>query len=382
MKKLYDTNVLIDYPEIILEDKNLVLPYSVLQELEKLKRKEGLFYKARKALKNILNNIDTIEFINDEKLPIEHTDDKLIEICLKKGYKLVTEDILLYLRAKSLLKEVEYFQINTEMYSGVRDYILDKNLIAEAYDKGFISCDNIDIELNENEFLDCDSVILRKRDTKLFKVDWEKNRSFISKNFKLNRRQLMAYDLLTDTTVPLVAIWGKYGTGKTSLAIKTAIKLMNKDIYDEVLIARPKIETGYKEEHLGILPGEVEEKLAPYLQPFHDNISENNFLRIKVQPLSTIKGRDIENTLFVVDESSDIEPSQMPMLIERIGKGSKLILIGDPNQVDNPRLSTYNNGLTFTVNNLQGQYNFGCVKLNKNERSEVAMLGEVLRGNL
>ena len=89
MKKLYDTNVLIDYPEIVLEEPNLAIPYSVLNELESLKRKNQIKFKSRKAIRNILKEINNIEIIDDSKIPLEETDDKLIEICLKKGYKLV-----------------------------------------------------------------------------------------------------------------------------------------------------------------------------------------------------------------------------------------------------------------------------------------------------
>lgn len=381
MKKIYDTNVIVDYPEVIFEE-DIVLTHSIIEELEELKRKKKLYYKARKAIRNIIDRKDEIEIINDSKIPLENTDDKLLEVSLKYNYKLITKDSLLYLRGVEFTDNIEYYEPVRDIYSGVKEYKLSRKLISKAYDEGYIMCDDIDIDLYENQFLDCDKVILRKRDDKLFKVDWEENKFFISKDFKLNRRQLLAHDLLMDKTVPLVAIWGKYGTGKTSLTIRTALKMFNKDMYDKILVTRPKIEIDFKEEQLGILPGEVEEKYSPYLKPFEDNATNTQFKMLEVQPLSTIKGRDIKNTLFIIDESADVSPDRIPQIIERIGEGSKLVLLGDPIQIDNTNLHKYYNGLTFTCNNLKGQYDFGCIELTENERSEVAMLGEILRKKL
>jgi len=381
MKKVYDTNVIIDYPEVLLEDE-VAITHSIIEELENLKRKNRLNYKIRKAIRNIIKRKESLKIIDDSKIPLKETDDMLIEVCLRNNYKLITQDSLLYLRGINFLKSIEYYTPVKDIYSGIVKYNLPDHLIDRAYNKGFINCDDIDIDLKENQFLDSDKVILRKRDDKLFKVDWEKSRYFISKDFKLNRQQLMAYDLLMDSTVPLVTIWGKYGTGKTSLAVRTALKMFNKDMYEKILVTRPKVEIGYKDEHLGILPGEVNEKYAPYLEPFKDNASTTQFQMLDVQPLSTIKGRDIKNTLFIIDEFSDISPDRVPQIIERVGKGSKLVLIGDPNQIDNPNLHKYYNGITFTCNNLKGESNFGCVKLKENERSETAMLGEKLRNKL
>lgn len=381
MKKIYDTNIIIDYPEVMLED-DVVLTYSILDELEHLKRKKRLNFKARKAIRNIMSRIDEIDIIDDTKLGLEATDDALLEVCLRRGYKLFTQDVLLYLRALNVLESVEYYEPVTNIYSGIEYYDLSDELISKAYDTGYISEEDMDIDLLENQFLDCDKVLLRKRGDKLFKVDWEEGHCYISKDFRLNREQLMAHDLLMDTTVPLVAIWGKFGTGKTSLTVRTALKMFNKDMYEKILITRPKVEIGYKEEHLGTLPGEVDEKYSPYLKPFEDNASRSQFKMLEVQPLSTIKGRDIKNTIFILDEFSDISPDRVPQIIERLGEGSKMVLLGDPRQIDNPNLHKFYNGLTFTCNNLKGQHNFGCVELKQNERSEVAMLGELLRKKL
>lgn len=379
MKKLFDTNVFIDHPEIVVEQSGILIPFSVLEELERLKRKKRLTYKARKAIRNILNHRDSIEFYDDTDIVLDNVDDVLIEVALRERCKLYTKDVLLYLRGLNFLEDIEYYTVNQDMFTGVREKEVSEKLVSELFDKGFIKANKIDVELVENEFVDLGRVLAKKCGDKLFKIDWEEGKYFISKDFKLNRRQLMAHDLLMDTTTPLVAIWGKYGTGKTSLTVRTALKMFNKDMYQKILVTRPKVESGFKEEHLGTLPGEVCEKYNPYLKPFEDNATPNQFKMFDIQPLSTIKGRDIKDTLFIVDESQDIPPERMPMLIERLGKGSKMVLLGDPKQIDNIGLNKHNNGLTFTINNLRGKENFGCVQLTENKRSEVAMLGEELR---
>lgn len=379
MKKLFDTNVLIDHPEIVIENSDIVIPFSVLDELENLKRRKRLNYKARKAIRNILNHQENIEFFDDSDIALEHVDDILIEVALLENLKLYTKDVLLYLRGQKYLEDIEYYTVNQDMFKGVKELRVSENLVTELYDTGFIKADKIDEDLLENEYVDLGRVIAKKSGDKLFKVDWEEGKCFISRDFKLNRRQLMAHDLLLDTTTPLIAIWGKYGTGKTSLSVRTAINMFNKDMYQKILVTRPKVESGFKEEHLGTLPGEVDEKYNPFLKPFEDNATANQFKMFEVQPLSTIKGRDIKDTLFIVDEAQDIPPERMPMLVERIGKGSKMVLLGDPKQIDNSSLNKHNNGLTFTVNALKGKDTFGCVQLLENERSQTAMLGEDLR---
>ena len=123
MKKIYDTNIIIDYPEVMLED-DVVLTYSILDELEHLKRKKRLNFKARKAVRNIMSRIDEIDIVDDTKLGIEATDDALLEVCLRRGYKLFTQDVLLYLRALNVLESVEYYEPVTDIYSGIEYYDL------------------------------------------------------------------------------------------------------------------------------------------------------------------------------------------------------------------------------------------------------------------
>jgi len=382
MTTIYDTNVLIDYPDIIKEEDDIAIPYSILDELENLKYKKRLTYKARKAIRNILKMSDKIEFISDDNIDLDSVDDVLVEVALRTGYKLITQDILLYLRGREFLADkISFFEVDKDIYTGVSTLESPQINIDNIYEQGYLEADDIEIGsiINQNEFLDLGRVILRKKEDKFFKVEWEEGQPFISKDFKLNRRQLMAHELLMDTTVPLVAIWGKYGTGKTSLTIRTALKMFNKDLYEKIIVTRPKIESGFKEEHLGTLPGDVDEKYTPYLKPFQDNSTPNQFKMFEVQPLSTIKGRDIKNTLFILDEAQDVNPEKMPMIIERLGCNSKLVLLGDPNQVDNPYLNKYENGLVFAINNLKNSPYFGCIELEENERSKVAMLGEDLR---
>jgi len=263
---------------------------------------------------------------------------------------------------------------------GIKYKKLPDEFVDKAYKQSYLEVGSHPFfkDVKENQFFDADRLILRRKDGKMFLINWD-DKYALSKDFKLNRRQLMAFDLLMDKTVSVNAIWGKYGTGKTSLVIRTALRLFNKDMYKKIIVSRPKIETGFKEENLGTLPGDVLEKYSPFLKCFEDNATRTQFNMFEVQPLTTIKGRDIKDTIFIIDEAQDISPDKMPMIIERLGKNSKLILLGDPNQIDNRGLTKFNNGLIFTINNLKDYENFGSIQLVENERSKTAMLGEELR---
>ena len=381
MIKIFDTNVIVEYPNIILKEKDLAIPYCILNELEAIKRtRDGLGFNARNAIRNILKKEDEILFINHHSSTGLSADDYLIKICTDEGFELVTKDILLYLRAKSKKVNVKYFQENNDIYTGIKYKKLPDEFVDKAYKQSYLEVGSHPFfkDVKENQFFDADRLILRRKDGKMFLINWD-DKYALSKDFKLNRRQLMAFDLLMDKTVPVNAIWGKYGTGKTSLVIRTALRLFNKDMYKKIIVSRPKIETGFKEENLGTLPGDVLEKYSPFLKCFEDNATRTQFNMFEVQPLTTIKGRDIKDTIFIIDEAQDISPDKMPMIIERLGKNSKLILLGDPNQIDNRGLTKFNNGLIFTINNLKDYENFGSIQLVENERSKTAMLGEELR---
>lgn len=201
-----------------------------------------------------------------------------------------------------------------------------------------------------------------------------------------NVQQKMAIDLLTKTEVNLVTLVGKAGTGKTLLALAAGL-MQTEDLkhYKKLLIARPIMPVG---KDLGYLPGEKEEKLKPWLQPIYDNLEFlfdtkkpgeieqilAGIASIQVEALTYIRGRSIPQQLIVIDEAQNLTKHEVKTILTRVGEGSKIVLMGDPQQIDHPYLDEYNNGLTYVVEMFKDEGVSGHVKLQKGERSRLARL--------
>ena len=213
-----------------------------------------------------------------------------------------------------------------------------------------------------------------------------------------NVQQTMALDLLLDDSVRLITLLGTAGSGKTLLALAAGMmKTLNETRYDRLLVARPIMPMG---RDLGYLPGSVEEKLSPWMQPIFDNLtyllstrgSGGSFQhaesktpeqrikalvdggRVVLEPLTYIRGRSIPNQFMIVDEAQNLTPHEVKTIASRVGDGTKLVLTGDVQQIDNPYLDTSSNGLSYLVEQLKGQPIVGHVMLAKSERSELASL--------
>jgi PhoH-like ATPase len=203
-----------------------------------------------------------------------------------------------------------------------------------------------------------------------------------------NREQHFALDALLDDRVKLVTLMGKAGTGKTLLAMAAGLKLVvqNRE-FRRLVVARPTIPVG---KELGFLPGSLEEKLAPWMQPIHDALEmlsdlnmgtdhrrASDLLRsgaIVVEALSYIRGRSIANQFMVIDEAQNLTPLEAKTIITRVGHGTKVVLTGDPYQIDNPYVDSSSNGFNFVVSKFREQAIAAHVELQKGERSELAEL--------
>ncbi len=211
-----------------------------------------------------------------------------------------------------------------------------------------------------------------------------------------NVQQTMALDLLLDDSVRLVTILGTAGSGKTLLALAAALqKTLNETKYDRVLVARPIMPMG---RDIGYLPGDIDEKLAAWMQPIFDNLtylfstrgagsqhaeSKTVEQRIKaltdsgqvaLEPLTYIRGRSIPNQFMIVDEAQNLTPHEVKTIASRVGDGTKLVLTGDIVQIDNPYLDSSSNGLSYAVEQLKNQSIVGHIMLEKSERSALASL--------
>jgi len=207
-----------------------------------------------------------------------------------------------------------------------------------------------------------------------------------------NSEQTFALNAMLNPDIPLVTISGKAGTGKTLLALAAALE--NKRYYRQIFIARPVVPLSNKD--IGFLPGDVESKLDPYMQPLYDNLSviqnqfnENNGhakqirelieeQKIVITPISYIRGRSIVKVFFIVDEAQNLTPHEVKTIITRAGEGTKIVFTGDIYQIDHPYLDSQTNGLTFIIERMKGKKLYAHINLEKGERSELAELASKL----
>ncbi|MFA6451605.1 MAG: PhoH family protein, partial [bacterium] len=212
----------------------------------------------------------------------------------------------------------------------------------------------------------------------------------------LNIEQLFAFELLMDNNISLVTLNGRAGTGKTLLALAAGCNLvLETESYEKMLVSRPVIPMG---KDIGFLPGSIEEKMDPWMEPLFDNLDMifslsspdrrkqkrniKEFIEstnaISVEPLTYIRGRSLPEQYMIVDEAQNLSPHEVKTIITRAGKNTKVILTGDPYQIDHPYLDVNSNGLNYVVERFKNSPVAGHVTLVKGERSELAELAAEL----
>jgi PhoH-like ATPase len=207
-----------------------------------------------------------------------------------------------------------------------------------------------------------------------------------------NSEQTFAVDALTNPEVPLVSMTGKAGTGKTLLALASALHVRKN--YRQIYVARPVVPLSNKD--IGFLPGDIEDKLAPYMEPLWDNLKViqdqfgeadkqhqaiNQMLKdekLVIEPLSYIRGRSLQRIYFIVDEAQNLTPHEIKTIITRVGEGAKIVFTGDIYQIDHPYLDSQSNGLSYLIEHFKGQKLYAHVNLEKGERSVLAELASNL----
>ncbi|RYE90113.1 MAG: PhoH family protein, partial [Myxococcales bacterium] len=210
-----------------------------------------------------------------------------------------------------------------------------------------------------------------------------------------NKEQTFALELLLDNSIQLVTVLGKAGTGKTLLALAAGLKrTVDDEVYSRMLVSRPVIPMG---RDVGYLPGDIGEKLNPWMQPIYDNLDQLLTTRdskdgrngtkkdgsrtfaelqdrgqLQVEPLTYIRGRSLPHQYLIVDEAQNLTPHEVKTIITRCGEGTKIVLTGDPFQIDNPYVDSTTNGLSVAAHRFKGQPLAGHVVMMKGERSELA----------
>ncbi|MCY9374945.1 PhoH family protein [Bacillus sp. T17B1] len=437
MSKIYvlDTNVLLQDPNAIFsfEENEVVIPAVVLEEVDSKKRyMDEVGRNARHVSKLIdalrqkgrlhehvpLDTGGTLRielnhrsFHQLQEIFIEKTNDNRIlavakNLSLEEETKengrpviLVSKDVLVRVKADAIGLLAEDFLNdrvvdNDEMYSGYKDLYISQQLFSSFYGKNQISVNDIkqhtfypnQFALMKDELGGSSSAvgIADKTGTVLKRLVFDDEHIWGIR--PKNVQQTMALELLLREDIPLVTLIGKAGTGKTLLALAAGL-LQTEDlgIYKKLVVARPIVPVG---KDIGYLPGEKEEKLKPWMQPIFDNLE---FLfnakkpgeleailagigSIQVEALTYIRGRSIPDQFIIIDEAQNLTRHEVKTLLTRVGEGSKIVLMGDPEQIDHPYLDSLNNGLAYVVERFKGQPISGSVKLLKGERSGLAQL--------
>lgn len=403
MKKVFllDTNVLMNSPEsvFVFEDNDVLICHTTLHELDRNKTAPGeKGYNARNAIRTIYSLrqkgdlTEGVELTGGGKFRIiagvkqEETatslncnDDIIIETAKRNDAILVTNDVGMILKADIRGVKSETFR-NEEVseeglkYKGRRVVAVDEAIIDELYTYKAIDGKAIGEGMTVNEFL----VLKGKEDEQKSALAFfdgrnvnllRKNDISIQNKFEpKNSGQKFIVKALTSSVeeIPLVVIRGAAGTGKTLAALAAGLAGVEKGMYSKVLLLRPNVKF---EDDIGYLPGTEFEKIEPLLRPFKDNLEvllkdkkeptreiESMFNRgvLRAESLAYIRGRSIARSFVIVDEAQNATALQIKSIITRCGLGSKLVILGDPDQIDNPKVNKYNNGLVYAADKMRG----------------------------
>jgi PhoH-like ATPase len=311
----------------------------------------------------------------------------------------VTKDISLRIKADALGLVVEDYQSDKvdieELYPGWRRIDCDGTTIDEFNSRGSVAAPN---DLLPNQYVnfvdrvDEHHAALGRFDAAHHKIVrlLQPGRGDQGRILGRNAEQCFALDALVNDQIELVTLVGKAGTGKTLLAVAMAIfKTVDENIYSRILVSRPTLPMG---KDIGFLPGTIEEKLTPWMYPIADNVEliMRNEARgrrpirgfrelvdmgiLVIEPLTYIRGRSIHNQFLIVDEAQNLTPHEIKTIITRVGEGTKIVLTGDPYQIDNPYIDSSSNGLAYVVEKFKGQDLAGHITLQKGERSKLSAL--------
>jgi PhoH-like ATPase len=315
---------------------------------------------------------------------------------------LVSKDTNLRMKAKSLgLTAQDYSTDKVEsfdkLYSGKR---LVGGLSSDSVRQFFDSCGHVpatDLDCVDKPIAN-ENFILRNGSKSVLATYNANERSFVridrlsaSGITPRNAEQSFALRALLDDQLKLVTLTGKAGSGKTLLALAAAMECRSR--YRQILLARPAVPLSNRD--LGFLPGDIDAKLDPYMQPLYDNLAvmkhpigeANGYQRgpellaanhVEVTPLAYIRGRSLQRVFFIVDEAQNLTPHEIKTIITRVGEGTKIVFTGDIHQIDHPYLDSLSNGMSYLINRMVGQPLYGHVSLEKGERSELAELASNL----
>jgi PhoH-like ATPase len=430
-KKLYilDTNVLLSDAEAINSYKNndVGLPLKVLEEVDKhKKRQDGVGANARQFIRkldalresgDIVEGIKlgkgkgTIRTLNCDLTLLPnaydkaHPDNQILacaltqikEVGTNKNVILVSQDINMRVKCDSVGVLTEDFVPNQiverveEVFTGFTQYLVDDAFIDRFYAGEKILLDEKDIKLYPNQFImlvsnanDKKTALARFKAYNLPLTKAKEYKNGIWGIHAKNKEQQFALELLMDPEIKVVSLIGRAGSGKTLNALAAGLQQILEDkVYTKLIVSRPVQPMG---KDIGYLPGTLEEKMSPWLAPVQDNLEflmgeDKEHLKmmmeqgtIEMEALTYIRGRSIANAYIIIDESQNLTSHELKTIITRVGEGTKIILTGDIEQIDNAYVDATTNGLTYAVEKLKSYEIVGHITLKKGERSAVASL--------
>lgn len=427
---IIDTNVLVHDPAAITKFKNndVVISLGVLEELDGLKRHGD---EVGKNAREVIRYIDSLktELQGDLHHGVVIPEGPKIRVYLSvkqepsgKGFPLnldrgsnrllwtahqlksagenvviVSKDFVTRVKAEAMeLESQDYENLKSsyeELYKGLRKIESSKKEIDQFFKEGILP--QVEKSFRPNEY----ALLTSPENSSAVCKFNDKTRKLepllpISRDIwgiqPLNIEQRCAIDLLLRDDIHLVTLVGPAGTGKTLLALACGMrKVFDENLYSRILISRPIVPLG---KDIGYLPGTKEEKLYHWMQPIYDNLEflcsttsgQGNgaaaleFImeskKIEMEAVTYIRGRSLPKMYMIIDEAQNLTPHEIKTVISRAGKGTKVILTGDPTQIDNPYLDKDSNGLTYCVNRFKNQRIYGHMLLDRTERSELASI--------
>lgn len=431
MKKYFvlDTNVLLHDPTALTHfaDNHVIIPLKVIEEIDQFKREVTERGRNARQLSRMLDKYRREGSLSSAAgVPLKSggdlrvafpqggdpfaqhlsPDDQILRVATEvkagggdKPVIVVTKDINMRLKADAIGLQAEDYENGkagspaSELYTGITEIKLPHEALLQFKEDRRIEYPHDD-EFNANQYVimkdeeDEGSIMLGRYDAEADRIV-----ALIAAPDGMqpirprNIEQQFAVDALLNDRVKVVTLLGKAGTGKTLLAVAAGVfKTLDEKTYEKMLVSRPTFPMG---KDLGYLPGSLQEKLDPWMQPIHDALDlirhgrggkktppQHDFLKsheqISVEPLSYIRGRSIPNQYLVIDESQNLTPLEIKTVVTRVGHGTKIIFTGDIYQIDNPYVDSLSNGLSALVERVKGQSVCAHVELTQGVRSEVA----------
>ncbi|MBW6520523.1 MAG: PhoH family protein [Desulfoarculaceae bacterium] len=427
-----DTNVLLHNAESLtsFDDNYVILPMTVIEELDSFKRhNDELGRSARHVIRQIdqlrsqgslkdgvtMENSGILQIVVEYKdmpgifIDMSVPDNRILAVAHalhQEGKKVifVSKDINARLKADALGIDVMDFEKQKcnfdELYTGWREIQVATEMVDRFHQEKGVETEGFD-------FLDNEFVLLQdaanSKHSGLGRAVGPNSLLPLDARFETawgvhsrSKEQRMALELLMDPAISLVTLIGQAGTGKTLLALAAGLEcVLHLQGYEKLLVSRPVIPMG---KDIGYLPGTKDEKLSLWMQPIFDNLiylmqkdhryeegtvqqKVNNLFKdqlVELEALTYIRGRSIPRQFVIVDEAQNLTPHEVKTIISRAGEGTKMVLTGDPQQIDNPYLDSSSNGLSYAVEKLKGQSLYGHVTLSKSERSPLSAIAAEL----